>query len=44
VEMNQKEWDFCSYEYLDNEMNSYKNIFFSPDFDINKETKKRKRR
>ena len=42
VETNQKEWDFCSYEYIDNEMNSYKNIFYSLDFDINKEKKKEK--
>ena len=42
VEMNQKEWDFCSYEYFENEMSSYRNIFYSADFDINKEIKKEK--
>ena len=40
VELNIKEWDFCSYEYFENEMNSYRNIFYSSDFDINKEIKK----
>ena len=42
VEKNQKEWDFCSYEYFDNEMNSFKNIFYSFSFDINKEIKAEK--
>ena len=39
VGKNKNEWDLCSYEYFENEMNSFKNIFFSFDFDINKELK-----
>ena len=42
VEKNQNEWDFCSYEYFDNEMNTFKNIFYSFSFDINKELKPEK--
>ena len=40
VENNLKEWEFCSYEYFENYMNSFKNIFYSSSFDINKENKK----
>ena len=39
VEENKKEWDFCSYEYFINEKNSFKNLFYSSSFDIDKEIK-----
>ena len=42
VEEIKNEFDFCSYEYIDNEINSFKNIFYSKSFDINKEIKKEK--
>ena len=39
AEENNKELIY-SYEYIDNEMNTFKNIFYSKSFDINKEIKK----
>ena len=40
VEKNEKEWEFCSYEYFINEKTSFNNIFYSSSFNINNEIKK----
>ena len=42
VEENNNEFNFSSFEYIDNEINSFKNVFYSQSFDINKEIKKEK--